>query len=289
MTRARKDDLEILSASTLVKAHNTDGLANWRVGRIFEYAAGLGGHPFDQNAANDYVYAAPHGHRYGSAQTGTILHATLEAWLQGMPTPDYVEDGDRGQLVGLNDPSMAYAWPMAEQLSAFLAEHPTRPVLQERFVFNPETRIGGRLDLIADIKVDGVERRLLVDLKTSIDDQTKWGREKKPWVTDVALQLATYRYATHIDARDEPRVVSGRGRRIYLVSPNDLVASSPMVDVDGCAVLFLTPARCDLWELNITPAVYDQAQRTAASWRWQFDDDAEGIMAASPTVRVRAK
>ncbi len=267
-------DHEILSASTLGKAHNSDKLGDWRVARIVEYMHDHPGATLAQ--AEKGMYTPAEGHRYGAMKSGTVMHSVLEAWLKHEAPPDSVPNGDDKPLDGFNLPQMAYLWPMGRQLRGWLDANPTTAVMQERFVYNLHTLIGGRLDLIADVTVDGVTRRLLIDLKTKLDDTktNKYGTyPTAPWAPTVSLQLAAYQYATHV-ATWEPRLSDNDddddlpGRR-YLVSDNEHAQAELMVPVDGAAVLFLTPARCCLYPFAITPDTYRAATYAAESGRHQ--------------------
>lgn len=114
-------------------------------------------------------------------------------------------------------------------------EKATRPqwVLNEFVVFNRTARYAGTCDAICE--VGGV--RLIVDVKTS-----------KSVHTDYALQLAAYRYAEF--------TMQG-GREV------------PIPEVDGCAILHVSPDKCELLEMEAGPAQFEAflACRRLLDWR----------------------
>ncbi len=128
------------------------------------------------------------------ASRGTAVHAMALAWAQGQ-TIDVPED----------------CASFIDALERFYVEWRPRWVELERSVVYDVApdQYGGSFDAIVDLG----GRRYLIDIKT--------GAAVYP---DTALQLAAYRYATHMGVYDDQ---------------GELVEVEPMLDVDGCAVLHL--------------------------------------------------
>lgn len=181
-----------------------------------------------------WVYEATRAHRTAwdaSARRGTRLHRAAQCLIHGEPWPTTDEDGE--------------AWPedeirSAEHLARFMDEWQAEPVAVERPVFHVRMNYAGTLDAIADLR--GV--RWLLDYKTGKPSKTT-GHGAYP---KDALQLAAYRYATHLQVADD----SGElfDRPMVEVERTGIVWVQP----DGCQLL---PARADraLWEvfLNMLP------------------------------------
>ena len=170
------------------------------------------------------------------ADRGTMIHAAALQLVAGHP---FVPETD-------GEP-----WPddmvaTTEQAARFMDEWDVEPEWTERPVFHDRDRWGGTVDLIAMLR-DG--RRWLLDYKTG-----STGIYPKD-----ALQLATYRKATHIQ----------------VATVEEGLTDYPMPEVDECACVWLQP---DFYELR--PVLADAASYRVfvsmlpvAEWTtWKRDD-----------------
>jgi hypothetical protein len=134
----------------------------------------------DPGNVDPWVKSAAGAHRDvwdASARRGTLLHDAARQLVNGEPlTPVDEATGEQ--------------WPddvirSAEQLARFMDEWDAQPVLAERPVFHEVHKYAGTIDLVADLS-DG--NRWLLDYKTGASGV----------YPEHALQLAAYRYATHV-------------------------------------------------------------------------------------------
>jgi hypothetical protein len=97
----------------------------------------------------------------------------------------------------------------------------------------------------------------LVDYKTTRNDRTKSGHVRAPYA-EWPLQLAAYRRAPSVCAF-RPYVLDGeRGSpRRYYISPNDRANALPMPEVDGCAILQLTPTGWRMYPVRVDDDAYN--------------------------------
>jgi hypothetical protein len=147
-----------------------------------------------------------------------------------------------GELLTPADPDTGEAWPdderdMAEHLARFFDAWDVQPLAAERPVFHETDRWAGTIDLVARM---GDGRRWLLDFKTAKDVYAK-----------DAMQLATYRHATHI------QVETVRGLEDW-----------PMPQVDECAVVHVRPDGWQLRPVRADRAMYDvfRSMLPVADW-----------------------
>jgi hypothetical protein len=163
------------------------------------------------------------------AKRGTLLHEAARQLVAGDPLLPVDANGDQ--------------WPddvirSAETLARFMDQWDVEPVLSERPVFHEAHRWAGTIDLVADCR-DG--RRWLLDYKTG---------ETGIYPKD-ALQLATYRHATHV------QVVTDAG-----------LEDRPMVAVDAVACVWVRPDGYEVIPVRADESSYDVFVHmlTVAAW-----------------------
>lgn len=258
-------DREIISATTITDAMASPALERWKAWetgrRVVDNLDMLRGLADTQpDTAVKWVvnapYSVPKGRTVNAADLGSSLHAALEAWLKGEPTPELPPE----------------AWQMANLLARWVERFQPRLHAAELFVFNVHTLLGGRSDLWAWIG----GQLWLLDLKTSIENANKRGTLKRPYNDSHPLQLATYRHATHA-ATWAPRVLEGDGARRYLVNDAELAVAAPAPVAEHTGILYLTPQRCHLYPVKTGPAVYEAVQSVAGTWRW-LNYESEGAV-----------
>lgn len=209
------DGLHVPGVTTTInRAHEKPGLVYAAAREAGRWAvANLA--TLDESRPDPWIKKAANAHRElwdAKAERGTFLHDAARQLVRGDPlTPE--TDGE--------------PWPedvvaSAQQIARFMDEWDVEPEWTECAVFH-ETHIwAGTVDLIARVR-DG--RRLLLDYKTG---------ETGVYPKD-ALQLATYRHATHIQVS-----VSTDGGEPELTD-------YPMPEVDGAACVWIRP---DFYEIR---------------------------------------
>lgn len=166
-------------------------------------------------------------------------------WLKGSPYRERDRKADIGTAV--HQAAEAYIlgkpWPEAgddvapyvEQFRRFVDDFDPAFELAEASVYNRTEAYAGTLDAIAVIPGRG---RALIDFKTT-------GKGVYP---EHALQLAMYRYAEFIGLPDG--------------------TEAPMPEVDGCAVLWLSPTEYQLVPLVADEQVFTAAKYVRECFRW---------------------
>lgn len=264
------DDVWCLSASTIGKALAKPSLEAWahrttaeRVIADLDVIAPLAAR--SPQAAVEYVKGIRFTGEAGqlsAADRGTELHAYMEARLLGTPLPAWVPNHAE-QLA-----------PFLPHIEAWLSAFYPEPVEVERVVFDPASRLAGRLDF--KLRLRGVfpawpgvrNPVVLLDGKSTDKTYDNQGRLFKPYADSHALQLAALAHATHA-ATFDPRIMPGtNGGRFYLANPEELAACTAPAQVDGAALLQITPAYCTAFPVDIGPAVHAYTRCVADAWRW---------------------
>lgn len=271
--RKRPSDTGHPSASTISNVLHKGALESWMIQTTAEEAAANLGRLAAMSTEDAISWIK--GSRWnkkpgimGAAARGTYLHSVLEHWLEGMTPPDPPSEF-RDHLM-----------PYINQLRSWVTEYQPKVILSEAAVVNPELGVAGRGDLWAQLPKHTGDQVWLLDLKTK-DDTTKRGHPTKPY-GDEALQLASYRYATH--KMTFPPRVQGEdkrwlyGGRIYLTSEAELEACESMAEIVGdpqdlrTAIVHLTPFRCEVYEIETGPAVYARLSNARGLWSWLYEE-----------------
>lgn len=258
------DDLVIVSASTVGKVLNIHSLRQWERWAAARWAVANLDLLSEVRASNertaqsmvvDSPYQPPPG-ELSPSDRGTLLHEVFEAWTLGKPTPERLSDW----------PDL---WPLATLLGQWIGAHELHVVAAEAVVYNPDSGLGGRTDLV--VRLAGELWGL--DLKTKDRDAYSNGQKVKPYAETHPMQLAAYRFATH-RMTWEPRVIGGGAGRIYLVNPEEHAAAEPWQQPARSGVLMLTPERCQLYALDsdVEQVAYQRATDAARLWRWMHDE-----------------
>lgn len=268
------DDLRLLSASSVPKALAAPNLERWAMTRtIEEIIARLP--QFAAIAAQDVEaavawadqlrYAPDLGAELNAADSGSLMHSLLEAWLNGV-APE-ARDVDQVQ----RDPVLV---TLATNLWAWYNRFQPEPVAMEQVVYWPEAGIAGRFDAIVTFRKAPELGNTLLDLKNTRSARTKSGAKKQVYGDSHALQLSAYRYATHV-ATFEPRLLvtqRATSNRTYLLNPREMDACAPMFRVDTTAIISNNPERCAFYPIDTGPAVRRRLLEAVGISRWVNDE-----------------
>lgn len=225
--------------TTINRCHEKPGLA-WAAAKEAATWAAENVASLDESRPGPWIREATGIHREiwnASGKRGTLLHDAARQLVTG------------GQLIPATD---GEPWPpdvfqSAQQLARFMDEWDVEPDYAERPVFHSEHLWAGTIDLIARIRGG---RRLLFDYKTG-----KTGIYPKD-----ALQLATYRAATHIQ-----------------VDVGGELSDRPMPVVDGAACVWIRPDFYEVRPVLADPASYDVFLHMLPVARWITWPDAESV------------
>lgn len=275
--KPEKDDARFWSVTTIIGALDKPALVPWAAIKTAEAAVDDAEtwqsrlEREGRDSAIDYLKQArfrttKRGAR-SATELGTDVHAACE---------DYTLSGVRPEV----DDEVR---PFIEQFDRFLQEF--QPVYQatEVTVYSPTYGYAGTCD--GFLTIDGV--RLIFDYKTSRDSYDKRGKPKGPY-PEVALQLAAYRYA-ELAAVWQPRRFEQWRRRYYLLSDTERNVGVPVPEVDGGAVIYLTPEQYSVTPVRCDESVHQQFLfvEEAARWAFQTSKDVLG-MAMTPTHQIEA-
>jgi hypothetical protein len=159
-----------------------------------------------------------------------------------------------GQAITPKDPDTGEPWPEDEMRSAyhlarFMDEWHVEPLAAERPVFHERDLWAGTVDLVAQLR--GGDTWVL-DYKT--------GSGVYP---EHALQLATYRHATHLQAEG---VAGG-------------VVDLPMIPTDRCAVVHVRPDGYKLIPTRSDEGLYDVFRHMLPVAEWAGEKPAQSVFA----------
>lgn len=205
--------------------------------------------------------------RLSAATLGTIAHQACEEYaLTGhRPGRDRLAEMIR-QEAGPKFPGVEFEVPVVEkmldQFDDWLARFQPSYQATEVVVYHPTYGYAGCSD--AFLTIDGV--RFIVDYKTSREGFDKQGRAKGPY-PEAALQLAAYRYA-EFAAVWRPRRIEKFRRRYYLLSEAEREQAVPVPEVDGGAVIHLTPDHCEIFPVRCDERVHEAFLFVQEASRW---------------------
>lgn len=227
------------------------------------------GEPETVKWLRDARFRKPKG-RLSATALGECAHDACEQYaLTGTrPTP-----ADLGALVRHKggpqfsgvDAEVAVLGRMLDRFDGWLQRFQPTYDATEVVVYHPTYGYAGQADAFCTI--DGV--RLLVDYKTSRDGYDAKGNPKTPY-PDAALQIAAYRHA-EMAAVWRPRRIERFRRRYYLLSDAERDRSVPVPEVDGGAVIHLTPDHCEIFPVRCDETVHEAFLYVQEAARWQFE------------------
>lgn len=211
-----------------------------------------------------------------AASLGTSVHAACEEYVLTGARPD---DTFLSQVVASNGKlsaanviaEVATVNVMLDRFSEWLDRF--QPVYQasEVTVFHPDYAYAGTAD--GFFTIDGM--RLIFDIKTSRESRDKQGNLKSPY-PEVALQLAGYRYAS-LAAAWRPRRVMEFRRRYYVLSQSERALAVPVPEVDGGAVVHITPEACELFPVRCDERIFERFLHVIEVARWKFEMEANVV------------
>lgn len=283
------DDLYLTSASSVSKALAAPSLETWKIGQIVERLSERIPE-FQSRATRDMdeckkwagqlQWEPKPGATINAADSGTLLHSLLEAWLLGRQPA--AEDVAQVQA----DPELT---AMATNLWQWFQRFKPQPVAVEAVVYNPELGIAGRLDALVTFPDFPQFGTALVDLKNSRDARSKAGTLKRPFGDSHALQLAAYR-SCRLQATFSPRIqVTKRAtrNRTYLLNPREQAACTEATVIDSTFILQNDPERCLLYPVDTGPSVQRRLVDVLGAGRW-MREESKGVVGdpVSPPITL---
>ena len=144
--------------------------------------------------ATDYLKNARWGDSGAKADRGTIVHAALEAHVEGKPLS---MESIKGLLEDMRVPEALWksTGNMIQGLMQFLADHQPEILWSEKTVFSRTHKYAGTADVIARMKIGSEVVPVIIDVKTS-----------KSIYDDTALQLCAYARADFVGLPDGTEV-----------------------------------------------------------------------------------
>jgi len=202
-----------------------------------------------------------------NASLGTCAHHACEEYALTGHRPDNARlaeilrqeggprfDGIQAETAVLNQ--------MLDRFDNWLQRFQPSYQATEVVVYHPTYGYAGQTD--AFLTVDGV--RLIIDYKTSRDGHDAKGNPKTPY-PEAALQLAAYRYAEGA-AVWRPRRIEQFRRRYYLLSDAERDRAIPVPEVDGGAVIHITPDHCEAFTVRCDERVHEAFLFVQEASRW---------------------
>lgn len=192
-------------------------------------------------------FRAPRGQR-SAKDLGTAVHEACEEYALSGARPDVD----------------AEVSPFLDQFDKWLDRFQPEYVAAEVTVFSPTYGYAGTAD--AFLNIGGT--RLIVDYKTSRKSFDKAGKPTSPF-PEACLQLAAYRFA-EAAAVWAPRKFESFRRRYYLLSQTEQNMALPVPEVDGGAVIHITPEHCEIYPVRCDTEVHRAFLYVQEVARWHF-------------------
>lgn len=272
-SRKRPNDEMFLSGSTLPKVLAAPQLEEWAITATAEgVVKNIGELAHMCVEAPDVAIArieqlrwemSPTGGPLSAAEAGTLVHAVMEAWLDGEPTPD-IPPAHWEQVA-----------PFVNNLASWMTEWKPEKVLTEAVVYNRYAMVAGRLDAVVKFRAGphAGERNWLIDLKTKMKAFTSRGHPQKPHGSAVVPQLTAYKWAESL-APFEPRINTKQGRH-YLLSSTEREQLLPFHDYVGpleelgTAIIQVTPLSTTVFPIECEREQLDWVKALADADRGQ--------------------
>ena len=270
------EDIRLWSVTTIIGCLDKPGLLYWAAEQSALAACSVAktlaarieedGEEATVKWLRDARFRRPKG-KLSAAQLGTCAHQACEEYaLTGeRPSTGRLTEIIR-QEAGPKFDGLAHEVPvlnqMLNQFDAWLERAQPSYQATEVVVYHPTYGYAGSAD--AFLTIDGVP--LIVDYKTSREGFDKDGRPKAPY-PEAALQLAAYRYA-EFAAVWRPRRIEKFRRRYYLLSEAEREKAVPVPQVDGGAVIHLTPDHCEIFPVRCDERVHEAFLFVQEASRW---------------------
>lgn len=216
--------------------------------------------------------------RLTAASLGTCAHTACEQYaLTGnRPTDEELAAiirAEAGQRFTGTAHETGVLNKMLDQFDGWLQRFTPTYQATEVVVYHPTYGYAGQAD--GFLTIDGV--RLIIDYKTSREGFDNRGNPKSPY-PEAALQLAAYRYA-QFAAVWRPRRIERFRRRYYLLGDAERDQAVPVPQVDGGAVIHLTPEHCEIFPVRCDPQVHEAFLyvQEAARWSHEMSRDVIGL------------
>jgi hypothetical protein len=216
----------------------------------------------DEAAAVEWLRGARFRPRRGersATKLGDAVHSACEIYVVTGQRPrpgDHLNNGEMDAEVA----------PYIDSFEMWLDRFQPEYTAAEMTVFHPEYGYAGTLDGHAVVERTPV----IFDIKTSKLSFDRQGKRKRPW-TDVALQLAAYRYAP-VAAVWRARRFEQWSRRYYLLSDDERSLAVPTPTVEGGLVIHLTPEHCDVYPVDCGPSTFEAFLYAVEAARWSQVD-----------------
>lgn len=199
-------------------------------------------------------FRSPKGQRTAAA-LGTAVHSACEEYA----------------LTGLRPEVDDEVRPFLDQFDKWLDRFQPEYVATEVTVYSPTYGYAGTCD--GFLNIDG--HRLIIDYKTSRKSFDKQGNPTAPY-PESCLQLAAYRYA-ELAAVWAPRKFESFRRRYYLISQSEQTLAMKVPEVDGGAVIHITPEHCEIHPVRCDEEAHRAFLFVQEVARWQFGESKGAI------------
>lgn len=278
------DDLRLLSASSVPKVLAAPNLERWAITRtVEEIAARLPQFQAliaqDMDAAVAWAdqlrYQPEADAELNAADSGTLMHSLLEAWLKGEAV------GDRERDTVNRDPVLI---ALATNLWNWYQRLQPEAIAMEQVVYDPAAGIAGRFDAIVRFRKLPEQGVCLIDLKNKRSARTKGGAKHRVYGDEHALQLTSYRWAPLV-ATFEPRLLvtqRATSTRTYLLNDAERQACAPMWDVDNAFIVLNTPESCAAYPVDTGPAVRRRVLEAVGLHHWVHAES--GAVVGQPVI-----
>ena len=270
------DDLRLWSVTTLIGCLDKPALLYWAAEQTAAAACNAAAtlpRRIEEDGLEETIkwlrdarFRRPKG-RLSNAALGTCAHTACEEYALTGNRPDddrlaeivRAEGGARFDGV---DVEVAVLNRMLDRFDEWLQRFQPSYQATEVTVYHPEYGYAGTCD--GFLTIDGV--RLIIDYKTSREGYDARGNAKGPY-PEAALQLAAYRHATHA-AVWRPRRIEKFRRRYYLLSDAERDRAVPVPEVDGGAVIHITPDHCEAFATRCDERVFESFLYVVEASRW---------------------
>lgn len=270
------DDLRLWSVTTIIGCLDKPALMYWAAEQAALAAVGSAkslpqrieeeGPEQVVKWLRDARFRRPKG-RLSNASLGTAAHQACEEYALTGVRPDrdrlagIIREEGGARFDGV-DAEAAVLSKMLDQFDGWLQRFTPTYDATEVVVYHPTYGYAGTADTL--LTVDGV--RLIGDYKTSRQGFDSKGNAKSPY-PEAALQLAAYRHA-EFAAVWRPRRTERFRRRYYLLSEAEREQAHPVPEVDGGAVIHITPDHCELFPVRCDQVVHEAFLFVQEASRW---------------------